>query len=383
MGCDVTEGGNSYWDSTNCRDSTLPRVSRRGVTLPSVPMAVVDIGAIVTRDGFASREPRLSSVDDPLPHLVNALGRLLGADPAIFLERYGSHLTEEELESFDALAYDSYEVRWHLASLRKTGVEAAQKRRNRRFRKLRELELSSDFFSDTNMQQRAPALFHTYLGRLLPTDPSGASFDDDTPLSERLLANVDADERSRRVAEAAAAMERSDDGEEEEEEEEEEAAEEAAEEGEGDGEDEELEGEEVDDESDASERYAAGVVPGAGVSPTHIDATDYEAQGFRVLEEERRQGVAVEGRRPRQQRGGRGGGRGRREPAALPQSSAAGRQHAIQRAREELLTVMRERFLAGEEGEYFEYATCDNNPRYDDIEQEARDAEERWFDEDD
>ena len=51
--------------------------------------------------------------------------------------------------------------------------------------------------------------------------------------------------------------------------------------------------------------------------------------------------------------------------------------------REELLALMRERFLRGDEGEHFDYASrCDNNPKFDDIEQESRDAEERWFDED-
>ena len=55
----------------------------------------------------------------------------------------------------------------------------------------------------------------------------------------------------------------------------------------------------------------------------------------------------------------------------------------MQRAREEMLVVMRERFLRGDEAEHFDYAArCDNNERYDDIEQQSRDMEERWFDED-
>ena len=58
-------------------------------------------------------------------------------------------------------------------------------------------------------------------------------------------------------------------------------------------------------------------------------------------------------------------------------------QHRVQRTRLELMAIMRERFLAGEEHEFFEYSSrCDNNPRYDDIEQESRDAEARYFDED-
>ena len=56
----------------------------------------------------------------------------------------------------------------------------------------------------------------------------------------------------------------------------------------------------------------------------------------------------------------------------------------MQRARDELLQVMKDRFLRGDESAHFDYAAlCDNNPRYDDLEQQARDAEDRYFDDSD
>ena len=60
------------------------------------------------------------------------------------------------------------------------------------------------------------------------------------------------------------------------------------------------------------------------------------------------------------------------------------REQIVQAAREELLRQMRERFLRGEEHDWFDYASlCDLNPHYDDLDQEGRDEEERWFDDDD
>ena len=66
------------------------------------------------------------------------------------------------------------------------------------------------------------------------------------------------------------------------------------------------------------------------------------------------------------------------------QAAERAHEHLVQSARDELLKVMRERFLNGEEREHFDYATfCDNISRFDDIEQESRDAEDAWFDDDD
>ena len=44
---------------------------------------------------------------------------------------------------------------------------------------------------------------------------------------------------------------------------------------------------------------------------------------------------------------------------------------------------MRERFLSGEDAPFFDYSTVDGDERYDDTEQQGRDAEERWFDDSD
>ena len=49
--------------------------------------------------------------------------------------------------------------------------------------------------------------------------------------------------------------------------------------------------------------------------------------------------------------------------------------------RVELLEAMKRRFLDGEDA--FDYSEIDAHSGYDDLQQEGRDLEERWFDDDD
>ena len=137
---------------------------------------------------FVPREP--SHVPRDHASIVARLATLVADDPAIFLERYGELCSKDELNYyFDSrvtVDEDSYELRWHLARLRRTAAEASTTIRNRRYRCMLELE-GEGFFSDHNMQTRAPQIFHNYVGRLLPASTSPATerhcFDEDTPLS--------------------------------------------------------------------------------------------------------------------------------------------------------------------------------------------------------
>ena len=232
---------------------------------------------------------------------------------------------------------------------------------------MKELECDGEFFSDHAVQLRAPQLFHAYVGKLLPPElhaaPGGAchGFHEDMPLSERLLANLDEEMRSQQVAEAAAAMEKTD-GEEQEEEEESEEEEEAT----------SLR----DAEGAAAPRDVAAGMEAAEAAEEAEDDEAYIAAGLRVLEEERRakRREAGPSAAPAEEGGAKDGGGG----------AARKKERTVQRARDELLHVMRERFLRGDEGAHFDYAArCDNDPKYDDIDQQSRDAEDAWFDQDD
>ncbi|CDY28979.1 BnaA02g24970D [Brassica napus] len=96
---------------------------------------------------------------------------LLRRDPAVFLERYGTQLSVDELLAFDALKHD-YEVDWHLKNLRKkispTSEELKSRSvavRNRRLAYLNKLVSEGQYFSEDAMRDREPYLHHEYVGK--------------------------------------------------------------------------------------------------------------------------------------------------------------------------------------------------------------------------
>ncbi|CAI9095565.1 OLC1v1031549C1 [Oldenlandia corymbosa var. corymbosa] len=104
---------------------------------------------------------------------------LLSRDAAVFLERYGSELTSEELGEFDVLKGD-YEINWHLRHLRSVlspTVEQLKSRsatvKNRRRAYLDKLVSDGQYFSEDAMREREPYLHHELLGKF--QDPSGRS----------------------------------------------------------------------------------------------------------------------------------------------------------------------------------------------------------------
>jgi hypothetical protein len=328
---------------------------------------------LMSRPGFMCKEPRSGTLS--VDAIAARIATLFASDPALLLERYGALLAPSELQRFDQLASD-YEVGWHLRQLQQSGAQRDVQRRNRRLRALEELERHGEFFSDSHIQRRAPRLYHQYIGRFLPAERSEA-FDEHCTLSERLLANMDADdlEQQRQMAEAAARAERQQEKEEE------------------DDDDDDVD--DVDEQIGAKgPRQSRSRAPdgaggtsaqdGAYASAADDDASDYESLGFQVLEEERRQRAAAAA--------AANGQSGTVFQADTLDSTAAdaaaarvrsAREERTQRAREELLRLMRERFLDGMEADFYDYeGLSDNNPRFDDVEQQARDAEERWFDED-
>ena len=267
---------------------------------------------------------------------------------------------------------------------------------------MRELEREGDFFSDHQIQLRAPNLFRDYVGKWLPPELSVAAaserhcFDEETPLSERLMANLDEDLRSRKVAEAAAALERDEDEEEEEEDEDEEDADD----------EEEVEAssrkESVDppcarrddgkrpvgqSSSSGGDGNGGGIEDAAEEVEEHA-AEEYVAAGMSILAQERRQQKKMGGSSSSRDAGGGSStsdSAARTDMATDPMAAAANERlqarrkkldQKVQRGREELL-VDAKRFLRGDEGEHLDYGSrCDNNPKFDDIEQESRDAEE-------
>ncbi|KAL1508482.1 hypothetical protein AB1Y20_004583 [Prymnesium parvum] len=329
----------------------------------------MDIASLVARPNFIAKEPGGHGEPYGASELVTRLVILRQKDPALFLERYGGFLRGDELSHFDGLA-DDYEVGWHLKRLRKSASQTTC--RNRRFRYLEELEARGEYFSDHAMRQRAPQLYYQFIGRF--ADDEQLAFREDESLSERLLANIDVEEsrKERLVAEAAEAME-------------------ATEEEEDSTDDDHGDGIHVMNSRPVVVPRGSEIAPHLSTSASGNldveemdeveDQEDYISCGNEILEAERR---AEERRQLNQEAVDADAAVA---PAVAAAQAAAARLAAEEEARrqslrEEFVRLMRERFLNGEDCAFFDYPAVDDNERYDDTEQQSRDAEERWFDDD-
>ncbi|KAI3453441.1 hypothetical protein Pfo_010104 [Paulownia fortunei] len=129
-------------------------------------------------DLYFPRKVQPSAAANP-SHRKSLLLDLLSSDAAVFLERYGSKLSLEELNQFDVLK-DDYEINWHLNHLRSiiNPTEEERKSRsakikNRRLAYMDKLMLDGHYFSEDAMREREPYLHHEYVGKF--QDPSGRS----------------------------------------------------------------------------------------------------------------------------------------------------------------------------------------------------------------
>ncbi|XP_031482242.1 uncharacterized protein LOC116252244 isoform X2 [Nymphaea colorata] len=102
---------------------------------------------------------------------------LLSSDAAVFLERYGLRLNNEELAEFECLRGD-YEVNWHLKQLRSAISPTLEEKhlrsvtvKNRRRAFLDKLIHDGQYFSEDAMREREPYLHHEYVGKF--QDPVG------------------------------------------------------------------------------------------------------------------------------------------------------------------------------------------------------------------
>ncbi|KAF3628353.1 putative casein kinase II subunit beta-4-like isoform X1 [Capsicum annuum] len=273
---------------------------------------------------------------------------LLSRDVPLFLERYGTQLTSDELNEFETLKYD-YEINWHLNHLRSVISPTQEdlksrsvKIKNRRRAYLDKLLSDGQYFSEDAMREREPYLHHEYLGKF--QDPSGRSMArpgerwSETLMrqsEEAALVKKIRDEQQRRgVAQSdwvgfdAQELENMQEEEEEEEETEEE-------------EEEEDEEEEQDkDEKDMSTNRQE-------VHPNNPDASDDTPSE-------------------------------RRRPAMMDSLSTEEMQERL----DQFAYIMQEKFLLGEDG--LDYSKIDEDETLDDhwMKEANYDAEEKYFDDD-
>ncbi|XP_071689385.1 uncharacterized protein [Rutidosis leptorrhynchoides] len=122
--------------------------------------------------------PRAQQSSAVLPsQRKSILQDLYSRDVPVFLERYGSLLTLEELKEFDILS-DDYEINWHLNHLRSLINPTSEdlksrsaKVKNRRRAYMDKLTHDGKFFSEDAMRDREPYLHHEFVGKF--QDQSG------------------------------------------------------------------------------------------------------------------------------------------------------------------------------------------------------------------
>ncbi|KAM0945641.1 hypothetical protein DsansV1_C10g0104851 [Dioscorea sansibarensis] len=273
-------------------------------------------------------------------HRKAALLDLLIRDAPLFLERYGSSLTSEELKGFDVLGTD-YEVGWHLKRIRSAREPTAEEVRvrvaavkNRRRAHMERLVLAGEYFSEDAMREREPYLHHELVGRF--QDPVGRAMSrpgerwsetlmrrcDEAALVEKIRGEQQRRGIARKDWVGGAEVEMEEEEEEDEEEEEEE------------------EGKKEQEEKD-----------GLSSSKEHIDGGSNvitaQSSGVESFEE------------------------------ALSEAE-------LQYHLEQFTHIMQQKFLAGEDTEYWDYSKIDDDERLDDhwIKEANQDAEEKYFDED-
>ncbi|PHU14680.1 hypothetical protein BC332_15885 [Capsicum chinense] len=271
---------------------------------------------------------------------------LLSRDVPLFLERYGTQLTSDELNEFETLKYD-YEINWHLNHLRSVISPTQEdlksrsvKIKNRRRAYLDKLLSDGQYFSEDAMREREPYLHHEYLGKF--QDPSGRSMArpgerwSETLMrqsEEAALVKKIRDEQQRRgVAQSDwVGFDAQELGNMQEEEEEEEETEEEEEE-------EDEEEEQDKDEKDMSTNRQE-------VHPNNPDASDDTPSE-------------------------------RRRPAMMDSLSTEEMQERL----DQFAYIMQEKFLLGEDG--LDYSKIDEDETLDDhwMKEANYDAEEKYFD---
>jgi len=122
----------------------------------------------------------VDTLKEPLPAERDKLENQCARDPCDFLRRNGHLADLEELRKAlkdEAVPGDDLDFLLNVLEMRERGtrrrkeVSYASRVKNRRYIALQRMLHSSDYFSDENLEDRDPLLFHRHIGRYLPQRP--------------------------------------------------------------------------------------------------------------------------------------------------------------------------------------------------------------------
>lgn len=143
---------------------------------------------------------RLGEEEIGFQEQCNQMEKILQDDPALFLSKWGRYLPQSVLSQFQSIK-DNYEVDFYLDSLLYKEEEDVSTRpvksalrtlvQNRRYEYLKRHLKDSDYFSDESIQLRDPALYDQYIGQHISAQEKEEPFADDMTLVNRILSNID------------------------------------------------------------------------------------------------------------------------------------------------------------------------------------------------
>lgn len=265
------------------------------------------------------------------------LSQLIQRDPAVFLERYSSLLSSDDLSRFETLR-SNYEVDYWLnqaaarsqqpaaadgASAKVARGSLSTTTKNRRLAYMYQLEQQGDYFSETTMREREPLIWHEHIGQYEghPVPQTGTQQGGALGFADSLL-------RAHDEAQIRARLEQ------------------------------QLEDEECQ------------------VSEHESDSGD-EQQEQQPMQVDQARRPAVGGGAAQQQQQQRHG-----QPQQQQQADMSA--EAMQQRRRDFLDEMQSRFLSGMDQQSVDYAVIDANVALDDAwaAQQAQDAEDAYFDAD-
>ena len=156
----------------------------------------------VVSSGYPIKSQQRGEADYTQVQKLEFLADILRRTPAVFLQRFGSMLAEDDLKLFESES--DYEVQFYLKELRKrlgNSKYTSNQVKNRRFECLKELMENSSYFSEEAMRERNPLLFEQYVGHYLTEDEKDRLERNlhDMSLSSLIMKNMDIDERQRRL----------------------------------------------------------------------------------------------------------------------------------------------------------------------------------------
>ncbi|KAM3584607.1 hypothetical protein VKS41_003415 [Umbelopsis sp. WA50703] len=278
------------------------------------------------------------------------MNELLATDPSLFLTKWGRYLPAEQLEHFQPLRTNNYEIDVQMHRLLKelpSGVQtieqenALRKKRiqNRRFQYLKNVLKDSEYFTESAMRLREPGLYEYYIGQHIPPHMRDQPYDNDVNLVQRIMTNID-----RSIIDNKLRIQQQIGAEQEEEEEEEEE--------EGD----QYSNDENIADADGDTNMAQSLSAGPSIAPLSKSLLNKSADAQKKLKAES-------------------------ENTATKSSVSSDSRQAFQDSqKDEYVRMMEELFLEGRDPT-FDYSEVDDNEAYDDLDQADMDFQDKYFDE--